>query len=361
MPRKLQHYVFFAISILTFVPGLVTAAEPFKIAIILPLTGQAATWGEDVRNGVMFALSRMSEQDKKLIEIHFEDDQFKSSSTVSAFKKLQQIQKPDLYVVFGSQAAEVLAPLTEKYQIPLIVITASQNVAAGKKYVLRHWLGSDPQSKILIPEVLKRAGKRIAIVKTTYSAMLDFADNFKQNAEGKAQIVYEDDFPPVETDFKTTVSTVLSKKPDALLCALLPGQLASFMRQLRSVDPSLLVFGYTQLESREEMIASQGAMNGILYAGPTLTKECLEKYEEQHHTLFQAVAAGGNDIVMLVVEALKHGASNREEVNTYLHQVQAFNGCLGTYGVTSDNFFDMRATLKTIKNDEFKFLSELEK
>src|SRR5258707_12272234 len=83
-----------------------------KIGIILPLTGDNAATGEDIRNGFLLAKNQINSPDYEY-DLIFEDDQLEAQKAVLAPHKLLSSDKVD--VIFSvCNSAEAVAPIAEK-------------------------------------------------------------------------------------------------------------------------------------------------------------------------------------------------------------------------------------------------------
>jgi ABC-type branched-subunit amino acid transport system substrate-binding protein len=73
-----------------------TTKEPIKIGAILPLTGEAAVWGENVKTGIELAKEGINKKggiNGRKIEVIYEDGQCDSKTGVSAVQKLITVDK----------------------------------------------------------------------------------------------------------------------------------------------------------------------------------------------------------------------------------------------------------------------------
>lgn len=81
--------------------------KPLKIGAILPLTGPASVWGENIRNGMELARSDLLSNNVS-IEIIYEDSRANPTLGLSAFRKLQGID--NVSIIF-SAFSSVSVPL----------------------------------------------------------------------------------------------------------------------------------------------------------------------------------------------------------------------------------------------------------
>ena len=145
-----------------------------------------------------------------------------------------------------------------------------------------------------------------------------------------------------------------TKDLDAVLPVLVPGQIGIFARQLRQLGVLLPIFGFEFFEDPNEVKSSDGALVGQWYVNNgAATKEFTERYLARFPGGSLFAAGNGNDIVLLLSEAIKRGGT-RSKVNGFLHSVKDFSGSLGTYSASGKNTFTLPAVIKVVTPMEFE-------
>ena len=135
--------------------------EPIKIGIILPLSGNAAALGESARNAAILAKEKFKDTKNKY-ELIFEDDQADSKKTVSAFKKLVDVNQISAVITAFSGPGNAIAPLAQKEQIiHFSVGSADTNIPKGKEYVFSHWLKPENEAEVYVKEAKNRGLKKL--------------------------------------------------------------------------------------------------------------------------------------------------------------------------------------------------------
>jgi len=69
-----------------------------KIALLLPLSGPLAEWGNAMRLGAELAVT----ESKTEVHLLVEDSQFQPAVALAAYEKLLQSNRPDALIAFGS-------------------------------------------------------------------------------------------------------------------------------------------------------------------------------------------------------------------------------------------------------------------
>lgn len=99
------------------------AQKTIKVGVITPLTGEAAAWGNWVKNSLNLAKQKT---DASSIELIYEDSMCDPKTGVSAYNKLKNTNGVELVTGFVcSSVALAVAPLAEGDGITMITTGAS--------------------------------------------------------------------------------------------------------------------------------------------------------------------------------------------------------------------------------------------
>jgi len=344
-----------ALLVAVFTPSTLCADDaPLKVGVILPLSGDVASVGEAIRNGMTLAYEKLPAGEQRGIELVYEDDSFQMKHTLSAYKRLMQAARPHMLLCAGSGPCKALAPLVDAERIPLMAIATDPAVVAGRSYAVNFWVTAEQEVQTALPEAVRRGYKRIARV----SAVTDFTISLKQTVDaqnrGRLEIVLDEEFLPEIRDFRTFLSRVRARRDiDALLVAVLPGQLGVFAKQAREMGIDLPMFGFETFEDSKEVEVSEGALLGQWYVN---TDDPDERFLNEYRRRFPGAslygASNGHDALLLMAHAAR-ARLDREGINRMLHTLKDFSGALGTYSATGDNRFTLPAAVKVVTADGF--------
>ncbi len=112
-------------------------ADKIKVGVLLPLTGKLAKFGEIENKSFLMAVDEINAAggvNGKKIDLIIKDTAGKSDVGRSAIKKL--ISQDKVLVVgggFSSQVTDKIAALTQQYEIPFLINTASSDVITETK------------------------------------------------------------------------------------------------------------------------------------------------------------------------------------------------------------------------------------
>ena len=334
------------------------AADPaqsdraFRIGVILPLTGEASSFGNAAKNGMLLGKEDLLSS-KKSVELTFEDDGMEPKRSVTAFRKLLDGDHVDVVICWSSPTCNSVASIAESAKIPLLGIASDAAVSRGRSFAFNFWVTPDVLTKLLVPQVQKLGYRRIAIASTTHDGSLVTRDAFRKQSKDRFEIVYDEDFAPDAKDFRTAIAKLSAAKPDAVLNLFMPGQAGLFAKQLRQNGVRAPLFGYEPLEDAGEVIASNGALVGAFFAtSAPADPRFQERYRSRFPGASMVTANTGYDAVQLLADARAHGGS-AESLASYLRSVKGFQGVSGIISATGDNRFEFPACLKLITPEGF--------
>jgi branched-chain amino acid transport system substrate-binding protein len=317
-----------------------------KIGIIMPLSGEAATFAAPLKQGLELGLKTLPQDLQSQIELKFEDDGLDPKRSISAFN-LQANWGAAAVVNFSSGTAHALAPLAEKTKIPLIAIASDKNIVKGREFSFIHWVSAAAEGLVAAEELKKRGHKTLAIIAGEHPGTIAIqealADSF-----GWDGVVLSETFISDIRDFRGVISKVQRLNPAAVSIILFPGQCAAFAKQLKQSGYKGEISGFEVMGDPNEVKAAGGALNGIWYVDassgtPSFLSAFKKAYGEDAGTYS---AANGYDIIQLLATAWKNGKRTGPEIADYLATLKDYSGALGTYSATGDHLFTLAAVVK---------------
>ena len=318
-------------------------AKTIKIGVVAPLSGTAATSGETVRNSILLAQEKFDP--KKNVDFIFEDDQLQPKNTVTSVQKLISQDRVDGLIIFGSPTSLAVNSIAEQNKLPMVALSIVDKVVTGKTYVFKHWVPSRIENELVTAEVKRRGYKRIAIIASTNDAMLAMRDHFTDTKI--ADIVYSENFPRDEIDFRSAVAKIRQAKPDAVYNLLWSPQPSIFAKALREGGYAGPMFGAHNLEDPKQIESSAGSLNGVWFVtGDDDT--AADYYHDYKQRFGVSPAAGGPnafDVAKMYIEAAK---SN--DIASFVRNLSKFHGAYAEYGATGRNDFMIKAAIKSISD-----------
>jgi branched-chain amino acid transport system substrate-binding protein len=335
------------------------AQEKYRIGLILPLSGDAAMVGSYCRKSVELAYSTLPQASKNQLELFWEDDQWQSARSVSAYHKLVDINQVDAVLVVGSDVGQAIAPLAELKKKIMVAIGASDHtVAAGRQYAFLHWVIPETQAELLVKEIKKRDYKSIALAISEQrgciaqeKAVLDQAKK-----QGIAERIISSDRILADTrDFRTIISKLRAKRADAVFLNLIPGPCSAFARQGRDFGLKAAYFGMDVMEDENEVKASDGALVGAWYVNAADSLESFRRAYQSAYNEYPGWASSNSyDVLNLLAEGVKRFGKDNDKIADYLRTLINYHGAAGIYSATGDNRFTLPAAVKIVTKERFE-------
>ncbi len=331
--------------------------EQFRLGIILPLSGDLASLGENGKNGAELAYSLLATSTQNKLILEYEDDQFKPQNTVSAFNKLVASDKVDAVVCLASGPCNAIAPIAEEEKVPLIGIASDPNLQRNKKFVVRLEISPATEATKLLEYIQQKNYQRIAsIVAEQDGIKAGYAnleiDNLYSSRETAKEFVQPD-----ARDFRTIITKLLAQKPKVIFIGLLPGFAGDFGRQAREQGYTGDFIGFNFIEGDETLSAAKGSLDGMVYTNAQTPEPWfITKYESTYKKSTGPGSTHLFDVVTLIGKQVESGKTSNLDIINYLTTLKNYNGALGVFSSTDDHQFTIPVMLKTIKNGRFEKL-----
>lgn len=334
----------------------------YKIGVIVPLSGDAASLGNYIRKGVLLAQESLPSTVQERVKLSFEDDQFLPAKTVTAYQKLVSVDKVDAVFVAGSGAGNAVGPLAEKDKKLLIAIGASdKKFVIGKKLSFSHWVSPESETIPVIEKVKAKGFQHIGIITSEHEGANALRDAFIQGLKDQVlgdRVVFDEKIAIGAQEFKTLIAKAQSKGVDGICTIILPGSLATFAKQSRELNFAADIFGYELFEDVNEVKASDGALIGKWYVNAADPRaDFTARYKAKYNENPGFGAGNAYDSLALVAFASAAYENSNERMAEHLRTLKDYHGAVGIYSASGDNRFLLPAVLKVVEKDGFKRLN----
>jgi branched-chain amino acid transport system substrate-binding protein len=216
--------------------GVVHAADPIRIGLIVPMTGPFSYMGRQIGAGVSLYLAQHGDTVAgRKVEVIVKDDAGLPDTTRRFAQELIVNDKVSALAGFGlTPQAFAAAPVATQGKTPMVVMNAATSSVIDKSpYIIRTSM-TIPQVTMGIGEwaYKNKVGKVVTLVSDFgpgYDAEKSFKDVLTANG---GQVVAALRMPVITQDFSPFLQRALDAKPDALFVFLPAGsQAAVFMKQ----------------------------------------------------------------------------------------------------------------------------------
>lgn len=215
------------------------AAEPFKIGLILPMSGPFASFGKQIETGARLYIDQKGDTvaGRKIELIVKDDGGVQPEQTKRIAQELIVQEGVEALAGFGlTPLAFAVAPLATQAKIPMVVMSASTSSVVEKSpFIVRT---SMTEAQVTEP-IAEWAGnsekgglKTVVTLVSDYGPGLDAEKVFvKGYTEAGGKVLDTIRVPLVNPDFAPFIQRVKDLQPDGLFVFLPPGPGLALMKQ----------------------------------------------------------------------------------------------------------------------------------
>ena len=319
--------------------GTPPAEEPIKVGYVGPITGDAASYGVDMMNGVKLKVDEINAAGGvggRMVDLIVEDGRCTGADAASAAQKLIHVDKVAA-IIGGVCSSETLAmaPIAEPAEI--IVLSpgsTSPDITTAGEYVFRD-IPSDALGSVALKRAMEKRGlTRIAIL----SENTDFAVGWRDSVAaqfGEENVVFSETFDPGVKDHRTVLTRLQDEEFDVLFAN---GQTvpttASIIQQFRELGFTQQIVSHSGAESPQIVDIAGDAAEGVLFVTqPSLGEgsEMIARFrtvygEPQQSTAFVSLAYDAAGVLLDAVEAV---GIDGPAIRDYFKYV-SYEGVVGT-------------------------------
>lgn len=335
--------------------------KKFRIGVILPLSGALSEYGVATRNGIELA---KIENPTFFTDLDFiyEDSQWDAKTALSALDKLRSVDKVSLVFNWGNPTTEAVAPIAERYQLPLLAMSSDPKVTANRNFVIRSLNSGREFGHTLGSYLSKQGYKRIGIVIVANTYVEALFQGLKEILESTAKVEVLERYNLSDQDFRAAVTKIRANKYDAIGIFLISGQVSNFYRQLSSQGVKIPSFGADFFESKSEIQAAQGGMTGAVFSNLDVTDQFRKNYVSRFTNDSQIAFAGnGYDMALILGKLFNAQVLTANEIMSKLKGAGSYDGVAGTFRLSeqsSDPHFKYHIRVKRIEGDKVVTLSD---
>lgn len=330
----------------------VSVVGPLIIGVVGPETGEEASFGTSVVEGVLAAAKRFNAQGgvggKKIEVLHF-DDQSNTKSTTKIVQDL--IARKAIAILAAPTGSSTFAPvhLVNEAKTLFISVGSRRHLKASGPYVFRAAVPDELATEDLIQYAVKELGyANFALVTVSDNEFsLELSSMFMRALDKhKGTITVRADIYDTLTGKHNmgAVISALKKSPEPLHGVVFTGGVNEgvlLAQEMRKAGIALPIIGGEDLFSEEYLKGGDAVNETLLYTtfsadskSPKMA-EFMKDYGKANPDRFAALAY---DTFMLVADAIKEtGSSDPTKVRDALISRKDCEGVTGKTSFTSDN------------------------
>ena len=315
-----QQLISLALSLSALGMARAFADEPFKIGLILPMTGQAASTGKQVEAGVrLYMAQNAGKIAGRTVELIVKDDTGLPDVTKRIAQELVVNDKVDVLAGFGlTPLALATAPIATQSKTPMVVMAAAtSSITLASPFIIRTSFAL-PQAAVTMGDWATKNGIKHAVTLVSdYGPGLDAEKYFKERLLlNGGQVLESMRVPLRNAEFAPFLQKARDLKPDALFVFVPSGQGAQVMKQFaeRGLDKTgIRLIGTGDVTDDDQLNGMGDVALGVVtthhysaaHKSATNQKfvDAFEKANNKMRPNFMAVS--GYDGARVIYEALK--------------------------------------------------------
>jgi branched-chain amino acid transport system substrate-binding protein len=234
-------------------PRFAFAADPLKIALILPLTGPFASTGRQIEAACRLYIARNGDTVAgRKVELMVKDDTGLAPETTKRIAQEMVVQeKVTILAGFGlTPLAFATAPVATEAKVPMIVMAAATSIIPQRSpFIVRSGFTLPQVTAPMAEWAGKNKIKRVVTLVTDYGPGLDSEKTFvKRFTEGGGAVSDSLRTPLRSPDYAPFLQRIKDAKPDALFVFVPSGEGTAVLKQfaergLREAGVSLICTG----------------------------------------------------------------------------------------------------------------------
>lgn len=357
-------------------------AKTVKVGLNYELSGNVATYGQSLSEGVEFAIEEINKAGGvlgKQIEVVKVDNKSETAEAANVATKLATRDK--VVTILGpatSGNTKAAAPIAVQNKVPLVSASATADDVTvdsnGKvrEFIFKTCFSDSFQGVIGADFAAKDLGKKNAaiLVDTTSDYSKGLSKNFKETFEKHGgKIVTEQAYQAKETDFKAVLTKIKGSNPDVIY---LPGyyeEVGLIVKQARDLGITVPIVGGDGYESPKLVeLAGKAALNGVYFTNHYSSKDTSAEvvnfqkaFKAKYNREPNGFNALGYDLGYFFADAVKRaGEANAVKVKDAMAATKDFKGITGKFSIDENHNPVKSITILEMKNGEQTFLKKLD-
>lgn len=342
--------------------------QPIKIGAILPLTGDAASYGQSCKRGSDLALIGVNAAGGihgHPLHIIYEDSRAEPTSAIAALNKLVQVDAVSFVVGdMFSHTSLAIAPIAQDAGVVLLSPTASAEAlpAVGDKIFTIY--PSDSLDGAFVGSFVldELEMQSVAIIAAQQEAMMVAASAFRDFVEeADLEIVLSEQYSPDTTDFRSILAKANELDPDCIFMPGYVGEVAALLVQKKELDVSAAVVSISTAYDPVIFDLARTAAEGLYLSAPVFNadsdrpeiREFVGSYEGSYNELPDVWAGYGYDAINVSVAAMRSAVEQEIPVERALQAISDYHGVTGVTTFRQDGSVEKELQMMVVKDGRF--------
>lgn len=347
-----------------------SGGSSLRIAAVLPLSGDVASYGKDAKDGIDLAVDLANKsQSKFTFTVDYQDSKGEPKTAVTVLEKIFSSYTP--VAVIGeitSSATASIIPICDKNKTLLISPAASApNLSGISSYFYRTFPSDIEEGDFIAKTVAKKkADAKVCIVYVNNDYGIGLKTVFeKESRQLGLNILQTFGYDKTATDFKAILTKVKSLGPDVIYMPSYYQDGGAVVKQAKELGIHALFYGSTTDEDPEFLTVAGDAAEGFIYPVSTgfdaksqdpSVKSFISNYQKKFSKAPGLVSALGYDCAELIITGVLKNGTSSENIKNYILKTKDIAGAAGTMNFDDKGDVHKSTILKIVKDRKFQIL-----
>lgn len=338
--------------------------EQINVGIILPLSGTAAYYGQESQKGIALAQEEIAREYPNLnMQMYYEDSAYIPKEGVNAYAKLRGVNKIDAVITAASHVSIAVQPLAAEDQVlQMAIFSSAGKYTSPNDLSFRVSTRFEIEAAALVRLLKSKKLHSIGVLYINNDFGVGFTEALKKemSKEKELRIVQEESYLLEESDFRTMLTKIQAKSPDAMFMVGPASQYGIILKQAKELG---IQTQFVSMRAAEDpvLLKTAGVLaNGLIYTYPfdatTETKEIkqfVNAFKKKYNEVPDAYAAEGYEGFKLVALALNECGKDDECVKEYLSNTKNYKSLFGPLSFDNNGDVYYSVFYKTIEKEKF--------
>lgn len=340
-----------------------------KIGAVLPLSGDAATYGASIKKGIDLAIRQVNAEGGvggRKIAVLYEDSKASPSDGVTAFQKLVDVNK--VTAVIGDAVSSVtlaIAPVAQRKRVVVLSpLSSAPAITDAGDFIFRNVPSDFLNGRAAAYFAVKDQGwKKLAVlfINNDFGTGLNHVFSSVVSSLG-GQVVASESYEQGATDFRTQLLKIKSSQPDAVFLVGYK-EAPQILIQEKELGLAAKFIGTGLLEDPNVVNLAKGAAEGVYFtqlpfdasSTDSVVKRFVNDFTRLYGSKPDIISAYGYDAANILAHAMAGGKLTADALKDALYGTKDFPGVTGS--VTFDKNGDVLQPMgvKIIKNGSFEW------
>ncbi len=337
-----------------------------NIGMVGPLTGDYATYGQSVRNGVELAIEEINGSggvDGFKLELVAEDSKGDSAEAANAVQKL--IDQDKVTAIVGAVLSGETATVAPIAQDAGVVMITPSSTAPGLtdvgEYIFRNVITDDVQAKQMAEYVVMELGLHdLAVLYANNDYGVALKDNFTREAkELGATVSAVESYLDGDQDFRAQL-TKIGSTVEALYVGGYYTEAAKIAQQAERQGMKAQILGADGLYSNLLLELGGDAVEGAIFTAGFYSgdpgdevQSFVENYTQRYGDEPDMFAANAYDSMKIVAQALDESGNDRASLREKMSGIKDYPGVTGKTSFSDNGEACKEVFILKVENGEF--------